>query len=234
MPDTNLRVHTDRSITVPSSESSHATITNAGPELVYYKRSGSVSVSSNDGSIAVGGSLTIADGPRSLISTGVGAMAFVAYSSETSEDWHVVGDPGEIDFATGKENEDGTGADVPAWEHVANAPPAAFYKDPFGVVHLGGLALCTGVFRDDGSELVEMTVLTFPPGYRPAALTISNVSSYPVDLGRTPIGDFDLASGQIGFAIVDDGRFLPQSILSTGDAGTPSIIVLDGISFRAA
>lgn len=67
----------------------------------------------------------------------------------TVEDWHVIGDPGEPSFNQNWGNYAGGGFDS-----------AAFYIDPFDVVHLRGLIAATS-----GAGTVAFTL---PTGYRPA------------------------------------------------------------------
>lgn len=161
------------------------------------------------------------------------------------EDWHVIGDPGEPDFLTGKENSDGTGADAPAWGHSENEP-VAFYKDPFGVVHLRGMVIFLGAFREEAPdpEKTELTehafeqrALILPEGYRPTQkgrYTSTGESGEPPGsshgaewwLGVFPNGEV----GDLEAALepTNPGR----GSLAAGQIGLG--FPLDGISFRAA
>jgi hypothetical protein len=71
------------------------------------------------------------------------------------ENWHEINAPGEPTFQNGWANED------PATETTA-----AFYKDPYDVIHLKGLI----------TPVNDLTVFTLPPGYRPAHDVIEMVA----------------------------------------------------------
>lgn len=90
------------------------------------------------------------------------------------EDWHVIGAPGEPGFATGVENEDGTGAEIPGWENAGDSLPVAFRKDPLGMVHLRGVARLVPAFNSSDDFVSYRAVIgeifTLPPGYRPEGL----------------------------------------------------------------
>jgi hypothetical protein len=69
------------------------------------------------------------------------------------ETWHEIGAKGQPPFQNGFTND----ARNPYF------PTAAFYKDPFGVVHLKGLI--SDRFVQGGSN--STTIFTLAPGYRP-------------------------------------------------------------------
>lgn len=159
------------------------------------------------------------------------------------EDWHVIGDPGEPDFPMGFENADGTGAEIPAWEHSPDAP-VAFYKDPLGVVHLRGAAVFLGAFKEElppdpeypQYHVYEERVFTLPEGYRPPAL-----GGWVCPRSSAPEGT---AGGDSEVAVLPDGRVGDYEHLAVrdNDPGMASLgsgnigdgLYLDGISFRAA
>jgi len=108
------------------------------------------------------------------------------------EEWHEVGATNEPAFENSWTN------------YGAGYETAAFYKDPFGRVHLKGMIK---------SGTNNTAAFTLPVGYRPAAyLMFSQMSSGPVDCATI---------------IQGDGVVRPNST-SSGTWNT-----LDGISFRA-
>jgi len=106
------------------------------------------------------------------------------------------------------------GTDQPAflnsWANVGTAglPPAGFYKDPFGRVHLRG-NIDTG--------LTGTTAFTLPTGYRPPYKVVSIV--YNNNGGPGPGG------ANVFLTVNTDGTVVP-----TFSAGTD--MWLDGTSFR--
>lgn len=92
------------------------------------------------------------------------------------------------------------------WENASPTEGAAFYRDPYGRVHLSGQ-----VARNSGTG--ESTIFTLPAGYRPAATTYNGVISNADWIARV---DVDPAG---------DVRYLLG-----GDPG--AILALDGVSFR--
>lgn len=108
------------------------------------------------------------------------------------EPWHQIGAAGEPAFQNG-------------WTHYGYGwPNAAFYKDPFGVVHMKGLIK---------SGTVGATAFTLPVGYRPTEnrmiTTFSNETVARIDIFY--------ATGQVYVY-----------------SGSNVYISLDGASFRAA
>src|SRR5262245_30849541 len=83
----------------------------------------------------------------------------VASSLTPLEPTHIVGAPGEPGFEGGAENLDDPEFPGPPF----SLKPAGFYKDHSGIVHLQGMVQA-------GSE---GAIFSLPPGYRPAAGTIS-------------------------------------------------------------
>ena len=119
----------------------------------------------------------------------------------TPEDWYLVGTTN--DFGVTFEN---------SWANVGGAtdPPASFFKDKMGIVHLRGRI-------DSGSS--GTTAFTLPVGYRPEYLTSQLV--YNDNGGPGPGG------ASVRVFVYPDGSVDP-----TFTAGTD--MWLDGVSFRAA
>ena len=108
----------------------------------------------------------------------------------TVEDWHEVGDTNEPAF----EN---------SWVNFGSGyETAAFYKDPFGVVHIKGLV-------KSGTGLVT-NVFTLPAGYRPSVVLYFPTASNSA-FGMATL----LANGSVRL-----------------DIGSTTWVSLDGISFR--
>jgi hypothetical protein len=121
-----------------------------------------------------------------------------AFATSTVEGWHEVGASGQPPFQNG-------------WVNVGGVfSTAAFYKDPYGVVHLKGLIK---------SGTVGSPIFSLPEGYRPAAeLNFAVLSNSALGiLGIQPTCFFQLCT----FHNV------------TLDAGSNPWVSLDGISFRA-
>jgi hypothetical protein len=128
----------------------------------------------------------------------------------SAEGWHEVGQPGEPAFNAGPhcwENYNYGAPTTPQYNRVG------FYKDPYGVVHLKGLAMenCAGG-ADAGSD-----VFVLPPGYRPAAREVQVSINWLNAIQRVDVD----SDGGVSFEIEpDDGSIAFNS--------------LDGITFRAA
>jgi hypothetical protein len=101
--------------------------------------------------------------------------ATIASSIAPPESPHLVGAPGEPQFATG-------------WESGASVlTPVSFYKDHEGVVHLEGLA--------DGLEMGDL-VFTLPSGYRPNGRQLFMVFGYPLGAGGPDLAVVE-ANGEV-------------------------------------
>ena len=136
-----------------------------------------------------------------------------AFARSTLEDWNVVGGPGEPPF--------GVSVESPCtWSHYDTGPesewpPVAFYKDPFGIVHLRGLALMSqpggGNCADEGGDKI---IFVLPSGYRPSGTvlvdTLANGASSRLD-------------------VKSDGRV----VASASYEGEPVWVSLDEVTFRA-
>jgi hypothetical protein len=113
-----------------------------------------------------------------------------------AEAWHEVGSAGEPAFAAGWVNY-GSG---PACLNNRPCNTAAFYKDPYGVVHLKGIIK---------SGNLNFSAFTLPEGYRPAALevqpTISNDQLGILKIGAD--GYFDPFSGSNAWFSLDGVTF---------------------------
>lgn len=90
----------------------------------------------------------------------------------------------------------------------------AFYKDPFGVVHLKGIVQAIGTFATPACQ--KFSMFTLPSGYRPTAITVApSIAGDPNVPARIDI----LTDGRVTVC-------LPNP--------TPGMwFLLDGISFRA-
>lgn len=118
-----------------------------------------------------------------------------AYASSKVEAYHEIGSPGEPSFAANWTNENPTSLST-----------AAFFKDPFGVVHLKGSAV-----RSGGAGIIT----TLPAGYRPPKTAcFPSVHSKPLPEVATTICVF--ITGEVSTTGGGDGTFL-----------------LEGITFRA-
>ena len=134
-----------------------------------------------------------------LAQLGTVPSAQIANSIPSAEPTHLVGASGEPPFEGGSHN---VGSLAPG----VNLPPAGFYKDHEGIVHLEG-------FVKPGPS---STLFTLPPGYR---LSPGQLRLYqPLD--ETMV----FVSG------VDAGVFHSGAVLGSGTAS--ELVSLEGISFR--
>ena len=136
------------------------------------------------------------------------SSADVAGSLTALEATHIVGAPGQPGFLDGTKNR--------APEEGVNFPPAGFYKDHEGIVHLQG-------FVETGTkeEPIEGLVFQLPAGFRPGAGTSAvfpNVEGFEEIsvLGSNTISNGIDLSGDI---FANDGR--------------ETIVALNGITFKA-
>lgn len=81
----NVSVNSTTPVSFPASPSSQATVTNVGPEAVYYKSESNVSSTSNDGKLASGESLAYSSGVRWFISASTSRL-FASYIPNASTD----------------------------------------------------------------------------------------------------------------------------------------------------
>jgi hypothetical protein len=127
------------------------------------------------------------------------------------EAWHEIGAAGEPSFHFCFDNGP---AGVWYWENHETAPgahgTAAFYKDPFGVVHLKGMVDCLGPAGPGGTASHD-PIFVLPPGYRPAGKDTQAVISND-QAGRVEIAP----DGTVSPLIEYQGWFS-----------------LDGVTFRA-
>lgn len=130
----------------------------------------------------------------------------------TPEAWRFVGSSGQPAFAKD------VGFPGYEWSNSYDWPQsaAAFYKDPYGVVHLKGKVRCVGN-QCTQSSLIFM----LPPGYRPAErnvfVTLSDADG--AGNGATPAR-----------VNVDPDGWVDR----TSQLGKTGWLTLDGITFRAA
>jgi hypothetical protein len=126
---------------------------------------------------------------------GVLAGSYPNPSFAEPEAWHEIGASGEPAFAGGWVN-----------EAPGTSPTAAFYKDPFGNVHLKGLI----------SSGIDDTVFTLPVGYRPGHVLVEVVRC-------------GTCTGGTAYALIyDTGRVAVEEGAATGSETS-----LDGVTFRA-
>lgn len=138
-----------------------------------------------------------------------------AFAPSSAEAWHEIGATGEPPFdeqdplACGFANFDG------------NHNSAAFYRDPWGQVHIKGLVKMIpgtlGDFCDPVNFAADRKIFTLPEGYRPAVRTV-----FPV-----------MTASVIGRVNVDpDGVVSIDTPITEDQAKT--WVTLDGLDFRAA
>lgn len=134
------------------------------------------------------------------------------FAPGTAEPWREVGTPGQPAFATGT-----CGAPCYGNFDPANVNTVAFFRDPWGIVHLKGLAECLGgtappCFAGD-------RIFSLPEGYRPdrtASLSTVRSSNFtPNVAGRVDVD----ASGDVAVAT---------------NESVEDWVSLDGLSFRCA
>jgi hypothetical protein len=134
--------------------------------------------------------------------------AAVASSLTALEAVHVVGAPGQPTFLDGTLNRPG--------EEGVNFPPAGFYKDHEGIVHLQGF-----VKVGSGEGPIIGLVFTLPVGFRPGAglsLVFPNVEE-------------NEEVSVLGSNVTVGGKDLSGDIFA--NAGPGAIVSLNGITFRA-
>ena len=136
-------------------------------------------------------------------------------SAVTVEAWREVGAPGQPGFITDALNCDGPNDQC--WDNFDSVHNSvAFFRDPFGVVHLKGLGKCFNANDCVGGGIGRAhTIFVLPSGYRPAKrevqATLSNAGSFRVN--------------------IESGGEVRIEELITFQTGWVS---LDGITFRAA
>ncbi len=134
--------------------------------------------------------------PSAVNANTLGGRPASSFAPAQAEPLHFVGAPGEVPFAGG-------------WNSVASSSPVAFWKDPFGTVHLQGHA-----GRGSGSD---NAIFVLPAGFRPAEEGFFDV--------YTGAGDHTTQVEVAPNGIVE--IFVPEP-------GDENFVALDGISFRAA
>jgi hypothetical protein len=117
------------------------------------------------------------------------------------EPWHEVGTPDGPLFENSSSN------------YLARGSTVAFFKDPFGIVHLRGMVKCT---TWGGSS---NTIFTLPLAYRPAEEAIFTVSGDPLSTTSTVARTVTVSA---------TGEVRPS-----GATGAQIVVSLDGITFRA-
>lgn len=101
------------------------------------------------------------------------------------------------------------------WENIGGEfSTAAYYRDPYGVVHLKGIV--TG-------DTPESVVFRLPEGYRPNESQVFSVAEESV----VP----DVTHVYVRGVIAGDG--LPGEVVVKVGGSNPAFVSLDGITFRA-
>lgn len=125
------------------------------------------------------------------------------------EPWHEVGTSGNPAF--------GLCNVVPdvAWENSRPGTDAtvAFYRDPYGVVHLKGSVKCPGEAPTSG-----YTIFRLPPGYFP-----SNLQWFLVSADNAP-----------ATVVAEDHGASADVIYVHGNPGADGLVSLDGVSWRCS
>jgi hypothetical protein len=142
---------------------------------------------------------------------------FVNVEELTVEGWHLVGAPGEPPFQA-----NAACTSSRCWTNLGSVHnPVAFYKDPFGVVHLKGIAACQNIEIEacSAAPSPNAVIFTLPAGYHPAAQeAVATLSSVAGNIARIDV----TSSGEV----VLRGPNVP--------AFGGGWVSLDGITFRAA
>ena len=132
--------------------------------------------------------------PSAANANALGGRTAGSFAPAQAEPVHIVGAPGEVSFEAG-------------WNSAQSAP--AYWKDPFGTVHLQGHA-----GRSSGTNT---TIFILPDGFRPAEEGFFEVytaaDDHTTSVEVSPDGSVEL--------------FI-------GGPGDENFVALDGISFRAA
>jgi hypothetical protein len=136
------------------------------------------------------------------------SVADTANGLAALEATHVVGTAGQPGFL------DGT-ANIPGEEGV-NFPPAGFYKDHEGIVHLQGF-----VEVGKGESPIEGLIFQLPEGFRPAPGT-SVVFPNVEDNEEISV---------LGSKTISNGKDLSGDIFAND--GRETIVALNGITFKA-
>jgi hypothetical protein len=129
--------------------------------------------------------------------------ANVASSLTPAEPIHLIGTPGNPPFENGSAN-------IPLTAGIS-LPPAGFWKDKEGVVHLTGYAKL-------GTSSTLPSVFTLPPGFRPGSGNI---------LEWEPIDKLPVIA--IGSNVVIEGVDLSGKVIGENEKE----VALEGITFRA-
>jgi hypothetical protein len=120
--------------------------------------------------------------------------------------WHEIGSAGSPGFGGCNAN---SGTD---WQNdePGTVATAAFYRDPYGVVHLKGSIKCPGAMPLIGSNIFDL-----PPGY-----FSDDELWFPVSADGGPASLFTLHAASVNYA--------------TGALGANGRLSLDGVSWRCA
>lgn len=152
-------------------------------------------------------------GTGAVTNAKIGAGAVTGSKLAASEPWHEVGATGEQPFHGD-------------WGNVGGADStAAYYRDPFGVVHLKGIVASTPPVAGG-----VIAIFGLPLGYRPEKTSVfeaaAETSAPEVIATHIYVTSF---LGTVEFYRAQDS---PNDVDDTPEL--PSFISLDGISFRCA
>jgi hypothetical protein len=146
------------------------------------------------------------------------------------EPWHELG-------ATGEPTLNSAGGALCSWSNFdSNHDSAAFYRDPFGVVHLKGVLKVTMAIGDNGDcwydngvndqayQIANRRIFTLPLGYRPAK-RLTDIALTNGKVGRIDVDGPGLSGQPAGAVSVD---------YPTSQNDVKSYLSLNGISFRCS
>jgi hypothetical protein len=163
---------------------------------------------------------------KAAIATGEIADGAVAEADlAVAEPFHRVGVTGEPAFETGVEG-DCVWANPGPPIAIQGLNPAAFYRDPYGVVHLSGFVSGTDAAGGDGAcggtdAVEDGIVFILPAGYRPENAELHSTGSLVA-----------LIAPDEGAAI--NGETVPPGAVVATSPPPANQQGLDGITFRAA
>jgi len=147
------------------------------------------------------------------------------------EAWNVVGAPGQPPYSSWT----GTYPRQPQWGSYRSA---AFYKDPLGTIHLGGLAFFNGILactgKAAGDPMSSGAVFTLPPGYVPDV-----AEDFPCLIGNADLlGGSDIQAKRCEISATGDVTVPAFGVCAVSTSNSSAlgqnwVLMLDGINFRA-
>lgn len=147
------------------------------------------------------------------------------------EAYHLVGNAGQPDFRNGGQGDClwvNLNSILPPGVTPNAFDPVAFYKDPYGVVHLTGAAIAVPGPSGDGAcnESDDTIVYRLPPAYRPARVQTLSV------IGSSGPGFQLLVTGKRGLSI--GGSSIPAGAVVSVGVADRAQITMYGVTYRAA